>query len=212
MFKLIAAPVNALNVKDFGAVGDGVADDTAAIQKAIAASTERKANILLARQPMVDDLPELAHLKALSTTTENTIQPEVFLPKGVYRVSKTLVAGSLVLRGENDAVIRMDNPSQDVLYSHWGYRVRVSNVTFDGGRRQLLLYTGNNDMANFCVEDCVFRNSSAAAIWSHNYRRPSGHDFSTMTMGPYTVENTPDGPKLTPNDESQPYFAHSTLA
>ncbi|MBQ2336935.1 MAG: hypothetical protein II381_11515, partial [Victivallales bacterium] len=205
-------PINSINVKDFGAVGDGVADDTAAIQKAIAASTERKANILLARQPMVDDLPELAHLKALSTTTENTIQPEVFLPKGVYRVSKTLVAGSLVLRGENGAVIRMENPSQDVLYSHWGYRVRVSNVTFDGGRRQLLLYTGNNDMANFCVEGCVFRNSSAAAIWSHNYRRPGGHDFSTMTMGPYTVENTPDGPKLTPNDESQPYFAHSTLA
>ena len=70
MFKLIATPINSINVKDFGAVGDGVADDTAAIQKAIAASTERKANILLARQPMVDDLPELAHLKALSTTTE----------------------------------------------------------------------------------------------------------------------------------------------
>ena len=210
--KLIAVPINSVNVKDFGAVGDGVADDTAAIQKAIAASTERKANILLARQPMVDDLPELAHLKALSTTTENTIQPEVFLPKGVYRVRKTLVAGSLVLRGENGTVIRMENPSQDILYSHWGYRVRVSNVTFDGGRRQLLLYTGNNDMANFCVEGCVFRNSSAAAIWSHNYRRPGGHDFSTMTMGPYTVENTPDGPKLTPNDETQPYFAHSTLA
>ena len=67
--KLIAAPINSINVKDFGAVGDGVADDTAAIQKAIAASTERKANILLARQPMVGDLPELAHLKALSTTT-----------------------------------------------------------------------------------------------------------------------------------------------
>ncbi len=210
--KLIAAPINFINVKDFGAVGDGVADDTAAIQKAIAASTERKANILLARQPMVDDLPELAHLKALSSTTENTIQPEVFLPKGVYRVRKTLVAGSLVLRGENGAVIRMADPSRDILYSHWGYRVRVSNVTFDGGRRQLLLYTGNNDMANFCVEGCVFRNSSAAAIWSYNYRRPGGHDFSTMTMGPYSVTSTPDGPQLTPNDETQPYFAHSTLA
>ena len=212
VFRLFAAPINALNVKDFGAVGDGMADDTAALQKVLLASNERKANILLARQPMVDDLPELAHLAALSTTTENTIQPEVFLPAGVYRVTKTLFASSLVLRGEEGTIIRMDNPIQDILYSHWGYRVRISAVTFEGGRRQLLLYTGNNDMANFCVENCVFRNSSGAAIWSHNYRRPGGHDFSTMTMGPYSVENTPDGPKLIPNDETQPYFAHSTLA
>ena len=210
--RLFPAPINALNVKDFGAIGDGVADDTAAIQKALSASNERKANILLARQPMVDDLPELAHLAALSTTTENTIQPEVFLPAGVYRVTKTLFANSLVLRGEEGAIIRIDDPSKDILYSHWGYRIRVSGVTFEGGRRQLLLYTGNNDMANFCVENCVFQNSSGAAIWSHNYRRPGGRDFSTMTMGPYSVENTPDGPKLTPNDETQPYFAHSTLA
>ncbi|MBR5837554.1 MAG: hypothetical protein IKZ84_03345, partial [Victivallales bacterium] len=48
MAKLFAVPINALNVKDFGAIGDGVADDTAAIQKALSASRERSANILLA--------------------------------------------------------------------------------------------------------------------------------------------------------------------
>ena len=131
-FRLFADPVNALNVKDFGAIGDGVADDTAAIQKALSASRERSANILLARQPMVDDLPELAPLAALSTTSENTIQPEVFLPAGIYRVTKTLFTTSQVLRGEEGAIIRIDDPSKDILYSHWGYRVRISGVTFEG--------------------------------------------------------------------------------
>jgi len=209
---LSATPIIGLNVKDFGALGDGVTDDSDAIQKALWALRGMSANVLLARQPMVDDLPEFAQARALGTTSENVIQPEVFFPAGTYRVTRTLVAGSLCLRGEAGTCIKMDDPERDILYCHWGFRVRVSGMTFEGGRRQLLLYTGNNDTANFCVEKCVFRNSSGPAIWSHNYRRPGGRDFRTRTMGPYELAETPEGPVLTPNDESQPHFYHSTLA
>lgn len=55
--KLLHPPVETVNVKDFGAVGDGATDDTEAIQSAI----------------------------------DQTPRGEVYLPKGTYVVSKTLV-------------------------------------------------------------------------------------------------------------------------
>ena len=147
---------NGVNVKDFGAKGDGVTDDTIAIKKALRFMQSCGDGMLLARQPMVEDLPEMADLPALGTTTEATRCPELFFPAGQYLVSDTLVANSLFLRGEEGTEIIMTDPAKDILYLYWGFRVRISNITFSGGKRQVILYTGNNDTANFCVENCMY--------------------------------------------------------
>ena len=89
-----------VNVKDFGAVGDGVTDDTAALQKALRYCQKLYERQLLAKQPMADDLPEFADHKAVSMTGETVRLPEIFFPAGRYIISNTLVAGDMVLRGE----------------------------------------------------------------------------------------------------------------
>jgi len=61
-------PLGLLNVKDFGAKGDGVADDTAAIQQAI----DRAG-------------------KASPDDPAVKLPPGVFFPAGTYRVTKTIV-------------------------------------------------------------------------------------------------------------------------
>jgi hypothetical protein len=58
------------NVKDFGAVGDGVADDTAAIQKAVTEGNR------------------CGPSACESTTTMPTI---VYFPKGTYRIPSSII-------------------------------------------------------------------------------------------------------------------------
>ncbi len=200
-----------LNVRDFGAKGDGVTDDTAAIQRALNFYRSIPDRQLLAKQPMADDLPEFAGHKALSSTGEEVKMPEIFFPAGRYIVSSTLVAGSVFLRGEEGSTIVMTDPEKDLLYGHRGYRSRIEGLTFEGGRRQVLFYTFNEDMTFISVSDCTFRNSSGYALWSHNYRNPQGKDYFTITKGPYSVTWEGDTPILTPEDETLRYYANSTL-
>ena len=202
---------NGLNVKDFGAKGDGVTDDTAAIQKALRFYTDNYDRQLLAKQPMADDLPEFANHRAFSTTGENVTMPEIFFPAGRYIVSNTLVAGDMFLRGEEGSVIVMTDPEKDILYGNRSYRVRIEDLAFEGGKRQVLIYTFNEDMSYVMLGNCSFRNSSAYAVWCHNYRNPEGRDYRTATFGPYSVEWDGDTPILTPGDETLPYYYNSTL-
>jgi hypothetical protein len=101
-----------LNAKtDFGAVGDGVADDTAALQKALAAVQENKG------------------FKTL------------FLPAGTYRLTDTLkisAAGNLRIVGESPEVVvlRWDGPrDRDVLFFNGVRFVQFGRITLDGGGR-----------------------------------------------------------------------------
>ncbi len=98
-----------LNVKaDFGAIGDGVADDTTALQKAFAAAQE--------------------------TQGFKTI----YLPAGIYRIKDTLkmnAAGNLRIVGESpeQVVLKWDGPTdKDLLFFNGVRYVQFARVTLDG--------------------------------------------------------------------------------
>ena len=122
---------NGLNIKEFGAKGDGVTDDTEAIQRALQYVHSLSRNLLLASQPTVDDLPQFANEKALGSNSDNVVAPEIFFPSGRYLVRRTLIGGSLYLRGEEGSVIVMEDSEKDILYLHWGYRLRLTHLTFE---------------------------------------------------------------------------------
>ena len=66
------ADLSYMNVKDFGARGNGQADDTEAIQKAVDTASERQ---------MGTQYPGTSYYASI---------PEVFFPAGVYKLSDTI--------------------------------------------------------------------------------------------------------------------------
>ncbi len=182
-----------LNVLDFGAKGDGVADDTDAIQKCF--------------------------LKASATYSP----PEVFFPAGTYLVSRTLLIppcgdknglGLINIRGKA-ATIRQSNSTKDILYLHRAYRNLIEGITFDGGKIQIKWWTENLDSAHIIVRDCIFKNSSSYAI-DDRLRKDTKSPAWYATMKPYIIGNDNQGRiTLTPDDSEKtapPMGCNSTVA
>ncbi|MCQ2390087.1 MAG: glycoside hydrolase family 55 protein [Kiritimatiellae bacterium] len=141
-----------LNVRDFGAIGNGVADDTAAIDRAIKAAQRHDA--------------ERASPRGTMGENDGPHQAVVF-PRGVYRMTTTVFTGrDAHLRGLPGALIVMDNADADIFYFHHGTRVQVEGLHFKGGRHQLNLATLNQENANFHVRKCVFEGAASNGIFS----------------------------------------------
>lgn len=136
----------ALNVRDFGAKGDGETDDTAAIRQAIAA---KKANTGFAR-------PKRSAYRSSS---------ELFFPQGSYLISDSLdITGLSTIRGEGKAILKQTNPEKDILVGLATHRILIEGLTFVDGRDHVVLGNGNADKSNFKIHDCSFMNAGGVAI------------------------------------------------
>jgi hypothetical protein len=180
------APRMSMNVKAFGVVGDGVTNDTVALQ-ALANSIKDKYSIVYQRGLYASSFPE------------------VVFPAGTYRISRMIIWPNwVVLRGEGQAVIEQTDPKADVFYIHWGYRVLVDNLTFEGGRRSIKLWTQNADCATLNIRNCTFRNSGDYAI--ECIVRGTGQN---NLLGRYQVNA--DGTYHEVDDPAASYYFNSTL-
>jgi pectate lyase-like protein len=168
------------NVKDYGAKGDGITDDSAAIQKCII----------------------VAERSTQSYHAERTY-PEVIIPAGTYLLSKTLVISpkqssrgmGLQLTGVGKVVLKQENPDKDIIYVAHGYRHIFENLSFEGGKRQIKFFTKNMDRSLFLVRNCNFSNSADYAIDDAMY----GVHYSKI-IPPYTVSFKDGLPELTANN------------
>lgn len=183
-----------LNVLDFGAKGDGIADDTDAIQKCF--------------------------LKA----AEDNHPPEVFFPAGAYLVSRTLLVppginnkgfGYVNIRG-NAATIKQSDPAKDIFYLHRAYRNLIEGITFDGGKIQVRWWTANADVAHIVIRDCIFKNSSSYAIDDRLRKDTKPSAKWHETMAPYLIGKDNQGlPILTPSEDEKtapPFGWNSSVA
>jgi hypothetical protein len=174
-----------LNVRDYGAIGDGEHDDTDAIQRALHFAGRAT----------------LGNYAPIAQGGDSSLQrPTLLFPTGAYLISRTLFPGGGVdgsapcdarvhdtnqscvpaawLRGES-ALIKQVNSSADILYYSRAWRWQVSGLHFVGGRNHI--HTGNNDTDKsiIVVTDCLFANASSAAI------RTMGPGWWTEGEGPY---------------------------
>lgn len=176
---LAAYPASAagLNVRDFGATGDGRTDDTAAVRAAVTAAARLNASMRI----------RLGHRCQKSGIGDGPLR-EVFFPKGTYRLSGTVFASrDMVLRGEDGATVAMDDATKDIFYFNSAFRCRVTGLAFEGGAVQLRFWTANNDSANLTVRGCTFRNAAGCAVECLSYAyRTNG---LRKALAPYVLKD-----------------------
>ena len=184
---LASLPLFAVNVMDFGAKGDGFTDDTDAIQLAMNAASEQMTFAMAGRSESPQWGGHGGHGGG----------GEVFLPSGIYRLSRPLVFAKrrVNFRGEEGTVL-LANPDHDILYLDGILRIVIENIAFHGGRTQLNVFTNNNDMTMVRVENCVFTHASAECIRAMNKQKDGKglppYQISTDSRGIQTLSATPD--------------------
>jgi hypothetical protein len=96
-----------VNVKDFGAKGDGKTDDTEAIRTAVKAAYERR---------VIPQHPQYGYFVSFA---------EVYFPSGHYIISDTIDINGVKLRGESYAAIEQKNPGKDIFLTPWMWRLAI---------------------------------------------------------------------------------------
>jgi hypothetical protein len=179
------------NVRAYGATGDGVTDDTIAIQRCF----------------------DEAHKKSREFNYGGSWQSmynEIVFPQGTYRLSNMLrVSNAMIVRGEGEVVLQQTNPACGIIDNHWALRMLFQNLTFEGGHRQLHLFTANSAGAHIVIRDCIFRNGGEFAI-SCVMRRP---DHLGESFGFYKQTKIGDGQYQYAfvSDQGQPLSFNSTV-
>ena len=145
-----------LDVRDFGAVGDGVADDFAAIQRTLdRAEAHYRTEISRFASKGVDGLGT----------------PEVRFPAGTYRISRPLLAQHTVtLVGEPGSTVALDDGVEVGLYLENAFRCTVRGLGFRGGVTHVCFWTANADTAAILIEGCVFEGAEKEAVWTEAWR------------------------------------------
>ncbi len=161
-----------LNVKDFGAKGDGVSDDTIAIQKAVDAA--------------VRDFQD-------STTRDFRT---VYFPKGTYLVSDTIQLGRLkIIQGaqENQTIIRLVDYSPEFSESPKPLLRSIynNNQTFGVYIKDITINTGKGNSKAIGIRYNTHNTGAIenVIIKSEDFSGAIGLDLSETEFGPGMITN-----------------------
>ncbi|WP_420883224.1 glycosyl hydrolase family 28-related protein [Victivallis vadensis] len=189
-----------LNVKSFGAKGDGVTDDTAAIQRAADAAMIR---------PQQRDWMCTRYYKAMHDAPAH----EIFFPAGTYVISGPVVFNwSVSLRGTAGTTIRNTAPDKDSFFFEYALRCTIENLKFDGGFHQIRHWTNNLDTSTLLISNCEFRNAAKVSVHSASYRQRTEKQYKSrleeikagvplLRISPYIVERKNGKVNLIPRPE-----------
>ena len=146
------------DVRHFGAKGDGVADDTEAIRRAVTTlEKERPQSRMCVRRHKV------CHREAPFAA--------IVFPRGTYRITSPIVVnGDAMLVGEDGATVVYDAPDKEGFYVRNAHNLIVKGLAFVGGLCQIRLWTRNRDNSYLHVADCAFRDCRGTSLYSVSYK------------------------------------------
>jgi len=141
-----------VSVKDFGAVGDGINDDTKSIQAAI-----KYAEGSGFSAPKLEGLYE-----------ENSIyigaSKVVYFPTGAYKISAPMEIGSYGhLVGEKCLVLPTKNKSNQInAFNANGWQLKIEGFQFVKFNKCIAINNNNIDVGKIVISDCDFYASNTA--------------------------------------------------
>ena len=170
---------SSINVKEFGAAGDGKTDDTDAIRKAAEYARKIQKRFFTRRNSYLLDF-----------SGADGPYPEIVFPAGTYRISQGIHATGAYWRGIGGAEIHQTDPAAEILYFANTNRAHVRGLRFRGGRTQIRLWTNNLNTSRFVVRDCRFQDSSGYAVVSEGYSNTYNHQYLSRSpnWAPYRIE------------------------
>jgi len=180
-------------VTDFGAKGDGVTDDTDAIQRCITTAEQTQTPY----------------------NKSETTYPEVLFPPGHYVLSRTLIVAAtektrnLAIRGLGTATLIQKDPGQDILYFHPGYRQALENLGLSGVRIQSKFFSRSMNRAQLILRNCRFADSGSYAV-DDSLKGP----HHSRIVDPYTIEwkdGLPRGTQVNVDAEPDIFYTSSVL-
>ena len=135
------------NVKDYGAKGDGKTNDTQAIMKACEA----------AAKSLGKGRKSYQKFKAAQD------QATVYFPRGTYIVKGTMNISDVSLKSDGARIIQKDKNAITFNYTTF-WAVRISGLTFSGGRQHIVLTNDNIDKSLVFIDHCRFFHSAGTAV------------------------------------------------
>ncbi len=142
-----------VSVKDFGAVGNGITDDTKAIEKAIEFINSTMISTL--------QLPNKLKTSSYIGSTKTLI-----FPQGIYVISKPIILGSYVnVTGENAILIGNDNfnkSTKNIAFDAVSWQTKIEGMQFVGFKTALKIDNKNVDMGKINISNCNFYDNTVA--------------------------------------------------
>lgn len=156
--RLVGGSAQVINVKQFGAVGDGVADDTAAIQAAVDHCTAT-------RMAFVN-----GSIQSASPQNQNTgTSYEIFFPSGRYKISAAINLNYVMTFVGQRSVIQQTTIGADTFTGFYGLVLTFKSLVFVGGRHSIYFQNGADgssgiEAVTVKVRDCEFHSTEDFAV------------------------------------------------
>lgn len=133
---------NIISVKEFGAKGDGISDDTKAIKNAIAYLSKQQVN--------------RNRYNNTSTKVYIGFVPKLFFPAGIYKISNSIDLGHYQNIVGDNAILIPSHQGEFPAMKGIGWQLNIEGLQFVGFHSGIFIDNKNLDIGKINISNCTF--------------------------------------------------------